>query len=280
MTRVLLLVVCATIPAVALQPSAAELVSKASAYLAKYEREVTAIVSEEDYEQVTGDLRVVRRQLRSDVLVISHDATGWVVFRDVFEMDGRPVRDRDDRLARLFLKPDADTIRQALRIASEGARFNLEFRGSDRARTVNNPMTALRFLRPVNISRSVFRTVGQESVGGVQTNIVRFTETAKPRLVITGDDAASRGRFWIEPQSGRVMQTELAIDTRLAGKVASIRLRVTFGHDANLGILVPSSMTEDYGLGPTEAIRGNAKYRNFRRFSVDTTTLFKPPSDD
>ena len=60
--------------------------------------------------------------LRSDVLVIANQATGWVVFRDVFEVDGKAQRDRDERLMKLFLKPDADTFRQAQRIAEESAR--------------------------------------------------------------------------------------------------------------------------------------------------------------
>ena len=44
-------------------------------------------------------------------------------FRDVFDVDGRPVRDRDQRLQKLFLSaPAATAIDQAQRIADESAR--------------------------------------------------------------------------------------------------------------------------------------------------------------
>jgi len=142
-------------------PPLAESLRSAGDSLREYERQVPAIVAEERYEQVARRSvppTAVSRRLRSDVLVITDEAVGWVGFRDVFEVDGRPVRDRDERLAKLFLKPHAETLRQAKRIAEESARFNVNVEGIDVLRTVNMPMTALRFIRVQNQHRSTFKT--------------------------------------------------------------------------------------------------------------------------
>ena len=42
--------------------------------------------------------------LVSDFLLVQVPGEGWLPFRDVFERDGKQVRDRQERLAALFLK--------------------------------------------------------------------------------------------------------------------------------------------------------------------------------
>jgi hypothetical protein len=39
--------------------------------------------------------------------------SSWVAFRDVFEVDARPVRDREARLQQLFTDTPAQAIEQA-----------------------------------------------------------------------------------------------------------------------------------------------------------------------
>jgi hypothetical protein len=70
------------------------------AYADAYERQYSMLVAEEDYRQSApkGGLR-----LRSDLLLVRPTPVEeWVSFRDVFEVDGRPVRDREERLRRLL----------------------------------------------------------------------------------------------------------------------------------------------------------------------------------
>ena len=65
------------------------------------DRQFSAVVSEERYEQsghgpkgvVTG-----HRVLRSDLLLINSGEAGALCFRDVYEVDGKAVRDRSQRL--------------------------------------------------------------------------------------------------------------------------------------------------------------------------------------
>ena len=40
-------------------------------------------------------------------------------------MDGKPVRDRDERLTKLFLQPSADAWRQEADIAAASSRYNI-----------------------------------------------------------------------------------------------------------------------------------------------------------
>ena len=64
------------------------------------------------------------RRLRSDFLLVSvSTAQDWVPFRDVFEVDAQPIRDREQRLSRLFLNPSPDSLQQANRIQEESARL-------------------------------------------------------------------------------------------------------------------------------------------------------------
>jgi hypothetical protein len=265
-----------------------EVLARAVVYVAEYEKRFSAVVSEERYVQrASGGGTVETRQLRSDVILMPTGEPGWLIFRDVYEVDGRPVRDRDDRVLKLLLQPPPDAYAQARRIAEEGARFNI---GSIQ-RTINTPTLALTFLRREIAPRSDFRLAGRENVEGVSAIVLRFQERDKPRVVQTKDGAAARGRFWIEPVTGCVLKTELELNS--AGMSAVIL--VTYARQPPLDLWVPVRMVERYRMqtefssvdnlrdlrsgggmgGTTLTIEGTATYGNFRRFSVDVTTIIR-----
>jgi VWFA-related protein len=253
---------------------------RAGDYLARYERELAAIVAEERYQQ-----RALRegyseppatRQLRSDMLVIADSALGWIGFRDVFEVDGRAVRSRDERLATLFLKPSADRMEQAQRIVAESSRFNLNTGTLVVQRSINIPIMALRFLAAANQPRSRFKSSGLKNVDGTRVMLVEFEERSLPRIIRSSDDAAARGKFWIEPISGRVIRTELALETRGGKTTVRSLTRVAFALEPKLGLWLPASMDEEYFTGLV-TLTGRASYSNFRRFTVETRTDVKGP---
>ena len=141
-------------------PALAALLDSAASYVATYEEHSAALVFEERYQQRVTRLQrsggpraevssvdTQQRQLRSEVVVLSTRELGWLGFRDVVEVDGRPIPDRHDRLLKLFSNPQPDAVGRAGDIAAESARFNL---GSVR-RTMNYPTMALIFglRRPV-----------------------------------------------------------------------------------------------------------------------------------
>src|SRR5262249_49564964 len=118
----------------------------------------------EKYDQTATQqgFRVQRRTLVSDVILINAGAAGWVSLRDVFEVDGSPVRDHTDRLLKLLTNPAPDAYQQALRLAQEGARFNI----GNLSRSINVPSTALRFVRQDMQSRSTFTSNGLKTING------------------------------------------------------------------------------------------------------------------
>jgi hypothetical protein len=266
-----------------------ELLNRASSYVGDYERAFSAIVSEERYVQrLTGSGVNESRHLRSDLILMTAGESGWLIFRDVYEVDGHAVRDRDDRVLELLLKPPPDAYEQANRIADEGARFNI----GPMQRTINTPTVALMFLRRELLPRSEFRIAGRGTEQGVAAVILRFQERGQPRIVNTRDNAAARGRFWIDPASGRVLKSELELDS--AGMHAFIV--VTYAPQPKLDLWVPAIMTERYrtqtttgniaprdlrdGAGSgsgvvTLTVEGTATYGNFRRFSVDVKTIIR-----
>lgn len=252
-----------------------DLLRASATYLSEYERQMSAVVSEEHYQQrATTRTFPESRTLRSDVLVIADEGYGWIGFRDVYEVDGRRVRDRDERLVRLFLKPNPDRERQVRRIVEESTRFNLNAGGVQVQRSINMPMMALRFLRGPNQDRSSFTLEGREAIDGVTSAVVSFLEHGMPRIIRSADDAAARGRFWIDPASGRVLRTSLLFETRDDRISITSRIEVAFAPETRLGLWVPVSMTEEHKFAAV-VLTGRALYSNFRRFSVDVGTEIK-----
>ena len=252
------------------------ILGSASKYLDDYEREASALVSEETYLQKTPvpdpQTAAVSRQLRSDMLIIPDATVGWLGFRDVFEVDGQQVQNRTARLQSLFVRPLPDRMAQARRIVIESARYNLR---SDIFRTINMPMMALRFLRFVDQRRSKFSLEGIQAVDGTRVAVVRFEERATPRMIESDDAAAARGTFWIEPRTGRVVKSELRFDTGKGAGRLRVRVRVGYAPEPD-GTWVPTAMDEEYRLGKGAlAVEGHATYANFRKFKVETSTTIK-----
>ena len=257
-------------PAVALDT----VLARAAAYVAAYETQFATVIGEELYRQQFTQERVIdanasarplktSRSLRSELsLAWFPDMPGWFGFRDVVDVDGKPVKDRDRRLATLFFeKPTGKLLKRALQ---ESARYNL---GTIR-RNFNVPMVALQFLEADVSSRFHFQETEPELVGDVPARVVRYQETTHPTIIlINGEaDASVHGRFWIEAQTGRVLETELVI----GNADSDIRIRTWYRPDARLGIWVPSRMMEsyDYTQRLYDVIECEATYANFRRFET------------
>ena len=273
------------------EPSLALLLQRAGAYLTEYERQMSMVVAEEQYMQIStgGGSSPERRVLKSDLLVVDLGAAGWFGFRDVLEVNGVAVRDRENRLLALVTSPVPDALVRAKRMAEESARFNI----GGVVRTINTPTLALRFLRAVQQPRSTWTLGGRKTIEKRDVAELRFQEREIPRAIETRDNAAAYGRFWIEPDSGRIVRSELLIDS--AGMTAMVR--VTFGPVPAITPWVPLAMEEEYratprtgagssgGQAPTRddfrsfdsnvRIEGHATYRNFRTFTVDTNTVIK-----
>lgn len=261
-----------------------ELLAREAAYLREFVARFSGVVAEERYVQ---DSRTVPRartkgtavrsqlftrhvELVSDFLLVKLKEPGeWHVFRDVYGVNGEPVRDRDERLTKLFLDPTTTRIEEASAIALEGARYNLG--GAER--TINNPLLVLAFLQPLYQARFRFSLNTSDKEAGPGIWVLEFKEQARPTIIrerSNGGDLAVKGRIWIESESGRVVKTELVV-SELDNIVTSFRF------DERFHIAVPHEMREEFWT-ETESIVGVASYGRFRRFDVTTAEEFQEPS--
>jgi hypothetical protein len=270
-----------------------ELLDRASRYVESFQRNFGSVVAEERYQQTLrrvlganttsvqrGGMGPVETVLVSDFLLVQVPGEGWLPFRDVFERDGKQVRDRQERLAALFLKGSSrSAFDQARAIMSESARYNI----GNVSRNINVPTLPLPFLLAQNRPRFSFkpgtprrcsgcpeRESKDKRDGNVPGFVIEFNETARPTFISTtnGHDLPVSGRFWVDESDGTVLRTELhALDTNVEAHIT-----VTYEPDPSIGIRVPVRMEERIrrARDPME-IRGIATYSRFRHFQVHTS---------
>lgn len=228
----------------------------------------------------------IHRELKADLLLVRPvGADGWMQFRDVTEVDGRPLKDRNDRLARLFLEPSNSTAAQAQKIMRESARYNI----GEIERNINLPVLALvvlnRFVQPGfefhferNLDRSVL-PAGEAFAPPESAMVVAFTETQIRTLVASpqGRNLPTSGRFWLDPSTSRVLMSEIGIDDLWL----KASIFVAYGDAAPIDVPMPVVMHERYEnkLNGTR-VEGTATYSNFREFKVNVDENIAPIKDD
>lgn len=283
--RAVILVLLLPRPVNAQPPTLPQVVARAGEYVRAFERQLSSIVAEETYLQEythrrgrSRELQTDRRELRSDLLLMRPEGDqNWVQFRDVFEVDGRPVRDREERLTSLFLSPSRSALERIGRIRRESARYNI----GNIARTMNVPIMPLQTIDPSVQRRFRYSLASAERKDSDDASlptsgnfhistevwIVRYEEIDGPTIVRSpnGSDLRSRGRLWIEPSTGRVLMGEII--TR--NQDVTARLTVSFQSEPLLGLLVPVEMREEYRMkDKVDVIVGTATYGKFRQFQV------------
>jgi hypothetical protein len=258
---------------------------RAGAYVLEFERQLSGVVAEETYLQTSINPTGVpvmpggRRELKSDLLMVKPiGSSRYFAFRDVFEVDKKEVRDRQDRLMKLFVDPSGSTLKQVQAIMSESARFNI----GRVYRNINLPPFALVFLDPATQPSFKFKTTNSRKVdlpmsspAPDATLVVAYEETARPTIIQNSGkgDIASHGRLWIEPATGRVLMTELLADN--SDVAASIV--VLYRDEPGIGPPVPVEMRERY-MRRRDGSRteGVATYSHFRQFQVKVDEKIAP----
>lgn len=277
----LFLAVVFRVPAGAQEPSLETVLKNAATYLSNFHRQLSGIVAEETYDQrvfkrdINYRAPVANRRLKSDLLLIQPPGSDrYVELRDVFEVDGQPVRDRQERLTRLFGDRSAAAGDQLGSIIKESARYNI----GAIVRTVNTPLMPMLFLDPAYQPRFRFKrskktvaTLGggpqmkaeESPVFGVSTEMwtIEYEERRRGTVIKTpqGRDMPVRGRFWINPENGAILMTELLIGAEEVKAVVT----VSYQSEPLMGFLVPVEMRERYA-GIEDVIEGTAVYGRFR----------------
>jgi hypothetical protein len=264
-----------SLPAADDAPTLKVVLGRAGNYVVRFERDLATLVAEEHYVQEVVDAGPLEhRELRSDLLFVSRlGMHRYVEFRDVFEVDGRGVRERNERLTELARNPSDASMSQIVR---ESARYNI----GDIERTINVPLLPLMFLIPENQRRFKFNV--QKGAQPLSTSkdlpssspyftvstevwVIEYREVERPTIIRFVDGRRSipvHGRFWIEPASGRVLMSELIAEDRVVHATTD----VSYQSEPVLDLFVPIEMREIYWRTdePTK-ITGIAGYSKFRR---------------
>lgn len=270
------------------------ILARATAYVGAYENQFSGLVAEERYDQrfskIAKSTTIAQtrskgagaqpmtlendkyewelqeeRTTKSDYLLVkAPGGADWIPFRDVFEVDGQKLRDRENRLQKLFLEQPQNVSARAAEILRDGARYNIGFV----ERNMNVPTLALAVLEDANRARFTFKKRGERTIEGVKTWEIAYNEHGSPTL-IRGDgvDIPAEGVLWVDPQTGTVLQTTLQLNL---GKGVTHEVSVTYKRtERAASILVPAEMREVI-TAPDAKLECRATYSNIRRFQVST----------
>jgi hypothetical protein len=287
-----------------------DVVGRARLYVVEYGAEMSLVIGVERYRQsvANSDPRVMgvarseppwtRETVAEFALVRVND--DWVGYRDVVQLDGAPVGDRQNRLQQLFQQKPATALEQGRIIADESARYN----AGAVQRNFNVPTMALLFLHPSNASRFRFDRAGSDTIDGTPVWKVRYREVGVPTIIRTseGKNVPVNGMFWIDPTHGRILKTSLEVkgEVEISGGLSAMpeslgsntsghgaapdnrvetysRVTTSYKHDQRLGLLLPAEMVEDYqGVSVNRAtgrdritrISCRGTYSDFKRFET------------
>jgi hypothetical protein len=271
----------ATTPAQA--PTMEEVLVRAADYTTRFVENFSNLVATEKYIQDVRPANTAlrlrwkpvpgsHRELLSDFLLLNVGGPlEWRPYRDVYMVDRKPVRDRDDRLMKLFTEPAATRSEQAARIAHESARHNIGLA----ARTANTPVLSLLFLQEHVQHRFEFKVVERNAGAGRHDVVLEYHEDFLPTIIrgtSTAEDIdlPASGRFWIHADTGRVGRTTLVVSSdRMRTELAT-----TYRDDPRFGIALPVEMRETIEVGRS-LVTGTATYDNFRKFEVKTEATTK-----
>ena len=279
----LLAVALGSIGQAAQGPTLSNVLARAGSYALQYQRDLPAVIAVEEYAAsggsplvfgagqppvagsstpplVTFRLRSARSHaFRSDYVLLSDDSDGWLVFRDVFEIDRQVVRTREDRLTGAFQQSRDAGIARATAIARASEPFKLGAPGM-----LDVPMLPLLFVRPENVSHVDFSLGAMKLIDGIRAVELRFRELGRPTIVEAEEGYLScSGALWVDPETGRVLRTLL----HAKGMLTSADVDVTYDADRSLGVRVPSEMKAHYEKAGA-ATTTRARYSAFRRFRV------------
>jgi hypothetical protein len=262
------------------ESSLKQVLQRSAAYATDYHQRFTALVAEERYVQRTGPLRPAapagelpkprqERSLRSDYVMLRDFAgsNSWLGVREVFEVDGESVTVDRERLQAL-LEDTSRPLESRLRaLADMQAKYNL----GEVYRTINVPTLPLEFLLPDRQPRFHFKHAGNTTFHDRPLWIVSFSERDRPTIIRTpeGRDIQSSGSFWINPETGAVLRSELRTG-EIPGRPLRTIILVSYSLNTRFDMLLPDDMNELYLTGRTR-IEGHATYSNYRRWEAEAT---------
>lgn len=250
------------------QPPVNQLMERVGEYVQRFIAAFSNVVAEERYEPEPA--RRGRQRLRSDYLLVRspRNEQNFMTFRDVVEVNGKPVQNQQERLAKLFLKPSEDSVAQANAIAAHSERY---------IPPTTDPLLALVFLQREYQTRFLYTLGERDPAYGPDVQRINFVETGSPTLLRRTDDSdlPARGTVWVSEATGHVFRTQL----QFGSDENALTVTTVFGFDEALRIEVPLEMHESFRASG-RLVQGLAKYSRFRRFGVRTNEDIDTPAPE
>jgi hypothetical protein len=241
------------------QGDAAALTALAGRYVEDYQQQLSTILCEERQSQriIKKDGTIGRRRELVAEMALVRSGTQTLLFRDVISVDGEPVRNREERLRRLFLEPARDSLAKASLINRESGRYNLGVTA-----ILDGLMLPLKILSPAEAGRFRFNLT-EQGLGFDEQSPTMI----KAGLPTSMHDLPLHGWLTVEAGTGRLRAATLtASDNR-----RDWRIDVRYDEHADLKMLVPSAMQQRYQFNAKltgQVLEVSSTYSNFRRFEV------------
>ena len=269
-----------------------ELLGKANALCDKYRALFRDLTAEEKrvfelYDERTGKIKH-QRQTVSDLIVYAslRDPNKFTEYRNIREVDGKPVKNQLERVEKLFERvTKADSAPKELdRITRESTRHDFDTQFTNF--TIFNAAATYKELRQL----FKYEFAGRERLSDQDLVVIRFEQIEfrkdlfglrhYEKLNVTGP--LMRGQYWLDPQTGQVRREHHEIYFR-----DNVQPRTFKAIEANYdftsgeqGIWLPhrilfqyfNPLKSDKGF-PVEMflnVRVTHEYGPFRRFGVQT----------
>jgi hypothetical protein len=255
-------------------PSLKEVLRRMGAYVQSYGEKASIVVATERYTQeVTAPNlepappKEFRGLVADFAIVKAAGLGGWVGYRDVVEVNGTRVSDREDRLIQI-LTSGAGLVDEAQRLSDESARYNI----GPIQRNFNVPTSVLFFFVPGNLDRFKFTRKGAGRDGIWE---IGFRETVRPTIVRTprGASIPAEGSVWVDVETGTIVRTRVRLahfGPPSGGQPRGTGLAeidVTYRRIPALDMWLPERMAETYD-GMLRLTSCEAKYTDYRQFQT------------
>lgn len=290
--RVTMVGVVAAATLAAQSPTLDEVLARAAEYHAAYVTKISGVTFEEQMQlrDVSGGRMQSVVRIDSDVVLVnlSKEVTA---LRDPFAVDTQPLRPKAPRILNLLGAPATPSVKD-WNTASSYTSQNVVYFLLDIVVKVNEPTLALRFISRAAQPGLKYKLDGRKKMNNVQVVGVRFEEpegSDREYALKTRSNARATGRFWIDPLTGAIHQTELWVDSKLESAIVSVK----YAPHRELGFLLPTEMIDSYeerqgGGGPRQmgsgadpstsvqsrvSIEARSYYSKARFAAIDLTKL-------
>jgi hypothetical protein len=239
-----------------------------------------------------------RRLIVSDFIIYQsqRDSSSVAEYRNVREVDGSPVGERQKRVEELFAKQSKakSILDELVRVSREGSRYDFDYTVSGLTITQALP------LQPWARSFFDFSAIGFERVAGREAVVIRYDQSAfNPRFglklslpsELRGAHPLYRGRLWVDAETAQILRDEREVTvTPPAGGTPVVVQRAEFLYaPSRFGIPLPRRVTFTSLLRLSRGADGSPRssplyrltfdYGPFKRFTASSDYIAAAPVD-